>query len=134
MLDFKPGSISARTDLVVAGPGAAQTISVPYECRVLTLAVREGQWVAAGALLAILALVAGVRGRVIHCAGLTVPLLYLIACMRDVLRTGILKPVFGPEALKVAPQYGPMVLFLAILVAGLAVIVWMVRKALQMGG
>jgi len=116
--------------------GAGFLLSVPRPVRGLFLGgspVATGL-LGAGALLAILALAAGVRGRVILCAGLTVPLLYLMAFMRDVLRAGILEPVFGPEALKVAPQTGPMVLFLAILVAGLAVIVWMVRKSLQAGG
>lgn len=37
---------------VVAAPGAAQTLSVAYECRLVSIAVSEGQAVAAGALLA----------------------------------------------------------------------------------
>lgn len=40
---------------IVAAPGSAQTISVPYECRVSSIAVREGQFVPAGFPLATVA-------------------------------------------------------------------------------
>ena len=49
------GTLEGRTAAfgsIVAAPGAAQTVSVAYECRVVTLTVSEGQAVAAGAPLA----------------------------------------------------------------------------------
>ena len=82
-----------------------------------------------GAGLALLVLSAGSKGNVPLCVGLTVPLVYVMAFMRDVVRSGYLRPVFTPASLKVAPQLSPLALFGVTLVGGLLVIAWMLKQA-----
>lgn len=85
---------------------------------------------AAGLLMALAALVAGFRQQVVLAAWLTLPLLYVMAFMRDTVRTGALAPYCSLEKLPVAgqPQWSPLVLFLVTLVVGLAIIGWMLGK------
>jgi hypothetical protein len=85
----------------------------------------------AGVLLALLALAAGSRGNVVLGAGLTVPLVFVMAFMRDAVRAGTLKPVFTPATLKVVPQVSPMIMFALTLVGGIAVIAWMLWQTFQ---
>ena len=82
----------------------------------------------AGVLLSLLVLHAASRAQVSLCAGLAVVLVYDMAFMRDTVRAGFLAPVFTPATLKVVPQFAPMLVFAATLVAGILVIVWMLRK------
>ena len=52
---IKKGRLEGRISVfgsIVPAPGSAQTISVPYECRVVSIAAREGQLIPAGAPLA----------------------------------------------------------------------------------
>ncbi len=52
---IQKGKLDGHTTLfgaIVAAPGALQSHSVPYECQVASIAVREGQFVEAGAALA----------------------------------------------------------------------------------
>lgn len=83
----------------------------------------------AGLLLTGLVLLAGFKRRLLPTVVLTVVLVYLMTFLRDFVRTGYLSPFFTPGQLKVLPQYGPMVLFAVTLVAGLAVLAWMILKA-----
>lgn len=80
----------------------------------------------AGLLLAAFVLLAGYKGKLVPTAVLTVALVYLMTFLRDFVRTGYLAPMFSPDRLTVVPQYGPMVLFAGTLVAGLAVLAWMI--------
>ncbi len=82
-----------------------------------------------GALLAMLALAAGAKRQVYPCAGLVIPLIYVMSAMRDIVRTGCLKAHFSPGSLEVIPQYSPMVLFFMTLAAGLGTVLWLVKKA-----
>jgi hypothetical protein len=82
-----------------------------------------------GLALALLALAAGLKGKVYLCAGLVIPLVYFMAFLRDFVRTGYLEPVYSPDLLQVVPQYSPMLMFLAALVIGLITIVWLALKA-----
>ena len=82
----------------------------------------------AGLLLALATLVAGFRQRVGLAAGLTVMLLYVMAFMRDTVRTGSLAPYFSLDKVPVTTQWSPLVLFLVTLGLGLAVIAWMLVK------
>jgi len=84
----------------------------------------------AGFLLALVVLAAGISRKVYAIAVLVVPLVYIMSFMRDSVRSGYLKPHFSPESLQVLPQYSPMFLFFFVLVAGIAPVVWMLRKAL----
>jgi hypothetical protein len=64
-------------------------------------------------------------------AVLAVSLVYVMAFMRDAVRSGSLKPYFAPETLAVAPEYSPLLLFAVALVLGAAVIAWMLRKTAE---
>jgi hypothetical protein len=105
--------------------------SLPREVMLLFMgrsAVATGLF-AAGLLLTVLVLLAAFQRKVLPAVVLTVILVYLMTFLRDFVRTGHLSPFFSPDQLKVAPQYGPMVLFAVTLVAGLSVLAWMILKA-----
>jgi hypothetical protein len=53
---------------------------------------------------------------------------------RDQLRTMYLQGSFDPATLQVSPQYGVFALFLVVLVAGLASVVWMLRAGFRADG
>jgi ABC-type thiamin/hydroxymethylpyrimidine transport system permease subunit len=84
---------------------------------------------AAGILFTALVLLTAYKRRVLPTVVLAVVLVYLMTFLRDFVRTGYLSPVFSPDQLKVAPQFGPMVLFAVALVAGISVLAWMILKA-----
>jgi hypothetical protein len=83
----------------------------------------------AGISLALSALVAGTKRKVYGCALLVFPLIYVMASIRDVVRSGYLQPHFIPGSLQVVPQYSPMYMFFLVLIAGLVTIAWLLRKA-----
>lgn len=82
-----------------------------------------------GLVTALMLLMAGMARKLWLCAGLALPLVYVMSFMRDFVRSGYLKPHFSPESLQVVPQYSPMVMFLVALAVGLGTVVWMLRKA-----
>ncbi|MRR55757.1 MAG: hypothetical protein EG822_14845 [Deltaproteobacteria bacterium] len=84
-----------------------------------------------GLILSLVVVVAGARRKVWLCVGLVVPLMYLMSYLRDVVRTAYLEPYFRPELLPVVPQYGALVMFLAVLLAGAIAIAWMIRQAIS---
>lgn len=49
--------------------------------------------------------------------------------VRDLARQAYLSPYFHPADLQVVPQWSPMLLFLAILVAGVAIVIYMLKLA-----
>lgn len=57
----------------------------------------------------------------------------LMAIMRHMVRTEYLKPYLDLSSIPVAPQYGPLAMFLVSLVIGLALVFWMVKQALAAG-
>lgn len=83
---------------------------------------------AVGVTLALAALGAGFKQWVVMSAALAIPLVFVMAFLRDVVRSGYLEPFFRPETLRVAPEYSPLLLFVVTLLAGVATIVWMLRK------
>jgi len=87
---------------------------------------------AAGLALTLGALAAGALRKVGLSAAFAVPLVYVMAFLRDAVRDGYLKPFHAPEALPVAPQYSPFLLFVVTLVVGAAVVAWMLRKTLEL--
>lgn len=82
-----------------------------------------------GLVSALILLVAGMARRVWPCVGMAVPQIFIMSFIRDLVRDGYLQPHFTPASLPVVPQYSPMVMFVVALVAGLATVVWMLRKA-----
>jgi hypothetical protein len=88
-------------------------------------------FLAVGASLALLVFAAGMKRKVYVCAGLVLPLIYIMSFIRDFVRTGYLKPYFSPDFFQMTPQYSPMFMFFVALIAGIAVVAWMLRKARQ---
>lgn len=85
-----------------------------------------------GLLLVVALLWAGFRRNVVVSATLAVPLVFVMAFMRDAVRSGYLKPFFTLDTLKVVPHYSPMIVFFLSLVVGIAVIYWMLRKTIKL--
>jgi hypothetical protein len=83
-----------------------------------------------GLLLAIGLLYHGIRGIFKVSAILLVPTMLAMVLMRDVIREGTLSKVFATSELKVEPQYGPLILFLAALALGVGVLAWMIKASL----
>lgn len=88
----------------------------------------------AGVALALAALAAGFRKKVGAAVVLAVPLVYVMAFVRNFVRAGYLGPYFRPSELVVVPQYSPMVLFAVTLVAGVAAVAWLLLRAKSAAG
>jgi hypothetical protein len=80
--------------------------------------------------LALVALAAAFRRKVLLTAGLLFPLVYLMIFIRDEVRAGYVKPFFTPESLKVLPQYSPLVLLFVTMIGAIVTIAWMLRKVI----
>jgi len=80
-------------------------------------------------LLAMIVLSAGFRRNFAVAAGAIIPLVYLMAFVRDHVRRGFLDPVFSVENMEVVSRYSSMYAFIAVLVAGAAVLAWLLWKA-----
>lgn len=81
-----------------------------------------------GTLLAVATLVTGFKRMVFTSLWLTLPLVYVMSFMRDIVRGSFLVPYFNPDTVPVQVQWSPLIFFLVTLVAGLIVIVWMLSK------
>lgn len=82
---------------------------------------------------AALALVFGFRGRVWPAAWTTLAVLLVMVVMRELVRAAYLAPHFRPADLPVVPQASPLVLFLAVLVVGLAAVAVMLVLGARAG-
>ena len=83
---------------------------------------------AAGILLAVASLITGYQRKVMPTLWLTLPLVYVMSFMRDSVRTGYLVPYFDMTKVPANVQWSPLIFFLVTLVAGLAVVIWMLSK------
>lgn len=82
-----------------------------------------------GIVLAFAALYLGYRQRVVQTSIVTLVLLIDMIFMRDLVRIAYLKPYFQMSDLVVKPEYSPMIFFLVVFVAGLALIGYMLKLA-----
>lgn len=80
---------------------------------------------ALGLLLAAATLYAGFRRLLFPALWLTLPLVCVMSFMRDSVRTGYIAPYFDPTAVTVNVQWSPLIFFLATLLFGIGLIVWM---------
>ena len=85
-----------------------------------------------GVLLALAAVMSSVMKMIYLTALFAVLLVYVMAFLRDQVRSAYLEPSLLPDAL-VIPQYSPMFMFSAILAAGWLVIGWMLSKVAKSG-
>ncbi len=76
----------------------------------------------------------GFKGRPRAAALALVPTVFLMAGLRDIVRTAMLEPYFSPGTLTVTGQYGSLYLFLGSAVAGAAALAWIWRAHRQSGG
>jgi len=84
----------------------------------------------AAALLAVyFTLHYGTRQRVWPTTSALAATVLFMVLMRDLVRQAYLAPYFHPADLRVMPQWSPLFLFLAILVIGVAVVIYMLRRA-----
>ncbi len=120
--------------LLQLGLGVWYLVSLPRPVMLLFMGGSKSATglLAAGLALTLGALAAGALRKVGLSAAFAVPLVYVMAFLRDAVRDGYLKPFHAPEALPVAPQYSPFLLFVVTLVVGAAVVAWMLRKTLEL--
>jgi hypothetical protein len=120
-----------RSTLLQAGFGLWLLLTLPPGTRDLFLG--KGILQTSVLILAVagagLALVLAAGGKVRQTALALVATVGLMAVAREFVRASFLKPYFSPSDLTVVPEYGPMVLFLVSLAAGLALVVYMLRLA-----
>jgi hypothetical protein len=81
-----------------------------------------------GVFLALLALMAASVRSVYGAASISVPLVFVMASIRDSLRTAFLRPFFVPDHASASPQYTPMIIFFFIFAIGVIAIAWMLVK------
>jgi len=79
--------------------------------------------------LIILMLVSGVKNNVWMATFLIIPVTVIMVLMRHLVRTACLAPYFRVQDLPVTEQYSPFLFFIIALIAGIAVIVYMIRLA-----
>lgn len=78
--------------------------------------------------LALVAVAQAFRARLGSTAVFAVVVVVLMTFMRSWVRMGYLHPEFTLDRLELVPQYSPLVLFLATLLVGAALLVWLVRS------
>jgi len=83
-----------------------------------------------GITAAILSLIYGLQQRARHAAGAVLASIICMAAVRELVRRQTLAPCFSPSDLEVVPQYSPLIVFLLIFAAGLALIWWMIKLVL----
>lgn len=86
-----------------------------------------------GLVLAGLVLFLGYKRQVLKTCGAALLLLVIMILMRDLVRTTYLAPYFTPADLQVHAEYSPMIFFLVVFVAGLALVGYMLKLALDSG-
>lgn len=86
---------------------------------------------AIGILLAVATLVTGFKQQVLPTLWLTLPLVYVMSFMRDVVRGNFLAPYFNPTIVPVQVQWSPLVFFLVVLVLGVVLVIWMLLKLIN---
>ncbi len=85
-----------------------------------------------GMLLAVAVLVTGFKRLALPSVCLTLVLVYVMSFMRDVIRGNFLAPYFNPTTVPVQVQWSPLVLFVASLVCGLALVAWMLSRLINL--
>ncbi|MCE1225805.1 MAG: hypothetical protein LWW87_04855 [Geobacteraceae bacterium] len=86
---------------------------------------------AVGILLAVATLVTGFKRLVLPSLWLTLPLVYVMSFMRDVVRGNFLAPYFNPTTVPVQVQWSPLVFFLVTLVVGIGLVIWMLSRLVK---
>ena len=84
-------------------------------------------------VLAVAALYLGVRRRLVGCTAATMITVLFMVLVRDHVRQTMLAPVFSPGDLPVAPETGPLVIFLIVLVLTALAIGFILRLAFKSG-
>jgi hypothetical protein len=112
--------------------GGAFLLSLDGRARDLFLGASSRDTAVLGAAVA-LALLATVvaRRRPDVAAALTVVTVFGMAFVRHRVRQAMVAPRFSVEDLKVVPQYGPMMVFALVLIAGIGTLVWMSVRFIQ---
>lgn len=85
----------------------------------------------AGLFAGIAALVFGFIKKVWPAAWATIISIIFMVVVRDMVRTAYLKPYFTVDKLNTIYQYSPMIMFLAALIIGTVIIIYIIRCALQ---
>ena len=82
---------------------------------------------------AVLLLLLGFQRRPVPAAVALVATISIMAVMRDFVRAAYLEPYFTLSDLRLDPEYSPLVLFLLVFVARMAIVVYLLRLAAKTG-
>lgn len=85
----------------------------------------------AGLLSVIISLVFGFIKKVWPAAWATITGIIFMIILRDMVRTAYLKPYFAVEKLKTIYQYSPLIMFIAALIFGTLIIIYIIRCAMR---
>lgn len=82
-----------------------------------------------------IAAISAMTGRIYRAAGWTAGVILLMVMAREILRSSYLRDYINLAELKVNPEYGPLMIFLVVLVLGIWLVWWMLKRVdLEMGG
>ena len=136
--DSEAGALAVRLGLNLfgwltvaqVGFGLVFLVLLPQDLRLMLLGENLPATVVfvAAFLLSLIALAQAFRGRVGSTATAAVIVVFLMTFVRAWVRSGYLQTHFALDQLELVPQYSPLVLFLATLMVGTAVIAWLVRS------
>jgi len=83
-----------------------------------------------GFILAIVTISTSIRGYLWPTVSILAIVALLMGTTRAFVRAAYISKIFTFDDIAVIPQYGPMILFLIILLVGVAVVIWMIKAAL----
>lgn len=84
-----------------------------------------------GVLLAVATLLTGFKQLVLPTVWLTLPLVYVMSFMRDVVLGNFLAPYFNPTTVPVQIQWSPLIFFLVTLALGIGLVAWMLIRLIN---
>jgi hypothetical protein len=108
-------------------------ISLPREIMLLFMGgdILNSAVFVAGLVAGITSLFFGFLKKIWPATWATITAIIFMVILRDMVRTAYLKPYFAVEKLKAVYQYSPMIMFLAALIIGTFVIIYIIRCALH---
>ena len=81
-------------------------------------------------ILAIVAISTAMRGKLWLTVGILTTVALLMGTIRAFVRAAYISKIFSFSEMTLAPQYGTMIVFLIILLIGVAIVAWMIKQAL----
>ncbi len=119
--------------VVEAGTGIPFLFSLPHDISQLFVgaSLLHTLIFLAAMVTTVAGIIYGYKEKIWHAVSAMSATVFLMILVRELTRQAYLAPYFKPADLTVVPQYSPFFVFLVVLVAGLAVVVYMLQLAAQ---